>query len=81
MEMLAIGLAAAAVALSRQVRLGGGAERYRAFLKEGGSDYPIEQLKRAGVDLTKPDAVQGCLKAFEEALERLEGLLSPKGRI
>ncbi len=71
----------AAVALSRQVRLGGGAERYRAFLKEGGSDYPIEQLKRAGVDLTKPDAVQGCLKAFEEALERLEGLLSPKGRI
>ena len=52
-----------------------GAADYLRFLSTGGSDYPLEELKIAGVDLTKPDAVAGALKEFDNALTELENLL------
>ena len=47
---------------------------YKNFLRSGGSDGPVELLKIAGVDLTKKDAFEAAMHAFEEALRQLEKL-------
>lgn len=64
----------AAVALAEGVLSGdqGKISAYRDFLKSGGSDYPLELLKRAGVDLTKPKPVQQALDIFKKNVELLE---------
>ena len=46
------------------------------FLKAGSSDYPIEVLKKAGVDMTTAEPVKEALKVFEEKLNELESLLN-----
>ncbi len=67
---------AASIALSRRVLSGGEKERndYLSFLKSGGSRYPIEALKVAGVDMSKSDAVIATTEHFSSLLERLEEL-------
>ena len=67
----------AAQALSQQILQEGqtAVDRYIAFLKSGGSDYPLELLKKAGVDMTSPEPVKKALKVFEETLNQLERLL------
>ncbi len=50
-------------------------ERYLDYLKAGSSDYPIEVLKRAGVDMTEKTPVTNALKVFEEKLTEMENLL------
>jgi oligoendopeptidase F len=64
----------AALALADRVTQGGKTERddYFAFLKSGGSRYPIESLKRAGVDMEKPDAVNAAIKRFSALVDTLE---------
>jgi len=47
-------------------------ERYLTLLKSGGNDYPMSQLKKAGVDLTKPDAVQAVVDELDELVTQLE---------
>lgn len=66
-----------AVAISRAIREeGAGAlSRYMEFLSSGGSDYPLELLKRVGVDLTSPAPVVSALEVFEKTLDDLEALL------
>lgn len=64
-----------AVAIADRILNHNGAADYLRFLSTGGSDYPLEELKIAGVDLTKPDAVAGALKEFDNALTELENLL------
>jgi len=68
----------AATALSQKVLKGepGALERYLDFLKSGGSDYPINQLKAAGVDMTSPEPVISCLKVFEKYLDEFESMLT-----
>lgn len=69
---------AAAASLSKQVLEGGPetAERYvREFLKKGSSDYPIEVLKNAGVDMTTSEPVENAMKVFEKQLDQFEALL------
>lgn len=44
----------AAAAITRRILCGEGLEDYLAFLHAGGSDYPAETLKRAGVDMSTP---------------------------
>jgi oligoendopeptidase F len=68
----------AATALSQKVLEGkpGALERYLDFLKSGGSDYPINELKAAGVDMTSPEPVISCLKVFEKYLDEFESLLT-----
>lgn len=68
----------AATALSKQILEEGGpaVERYLEFLKSGSSDYPIEVLKKAGVDMTKAEPIQEALRVFEEKLTELESLLA-----
>ncbi len=67
---------AASIALSQRVLNGGKEEKddYLSFLKSGGSRYPIEALKVAGVDMSKPDAVIATTKHFESLINRLEEL-------
>ena len=48
------------------------------FLKAGSSDYSIEVLKKAGVDMTSPEPVEEACKVFEQKLTELEGLLLKK---
>ncbi len=49
-------------------------EDYFKFLSSGGSDGPVELLKLAGVDLTKPDAFNAAMASFKDALEQFEAL-------
>ena len=71
----------AAIALSRRVLEGGARERdeYLGFLAAGDSDYPIEILRRAGVDLTTPGPVNDTLDLFDSLLDQLEEHLSKHG--
>lgn len=67
----------AATALSKQILEEGqpAVERYLGFLKSGSSDYPIEVLKKAGVDMTSSQPIVEALKVFEEMLNEMEELL------
>ena len=64
-----------AVAIADGIYETGDAGNYLKFLTTGGSDYPLEELKIAGVDLTKPEVVDRALKVFDEPLTELTGLL------
>jgi oligoendopeptidase F len=50
-------------------------ESYIEFLKSGSSDYPLELLKKTGVDLTSPEPIENSLKKFGELVEELEKTL------
>jgi oligoendopeptidase F len=52
--------------------LPGARERYLALLASGGNDYPMEQLRRAGVDLSKPDTVRAVIEQLDSLVTRLE---------
>jgi oligoendopeptidase F len=47
---------------------------YLEFLKSGSSDYPLELLKKTGVDLTTPNPIENTLKKFEELVEEFPKL-------
>ena len=47
-------------------------ERFLNLLRAGGNDYPMEQLKRAGVDLSQPDTVQAVINQLDGLVTRLE---------
>lgn len=64
-----------AVAIADGIYETGDPSNYLKFLTTGGSDYPLEELKIAGVDLTKPDVVDRALKVFDETLTELTALL------
>lgn len=44
-------------------------QSYIEFLKSGSSDYPLELLKKTGVDLTTPDPIENSLRKFGELVE------------
>ena len=50
-------------------------DRYLGFLKSGGSDYSIELLKKAGVDMSSPEPIKLTIQRFERMLGELEKLL------
>lgn len=68
----------AATALSKQILEEGepAVKRYIEFLKAGSSDYPIEVLKKAGVDMTSAEPIRQACQVFAEKLEEMEKLLS-----
>ncbi len=67
----------AAIALSRRILQEGkpAVDDYIRFLSSGGSNYPIELLKIAGVDMSTKDPVNQALKLFGELLDQLEELM------
>ncbi|HBF0441035.1 TPA: oligoendopeptidase F [Clostridioides difficile] len=64
----------AASDLSQQILSEGSTavDRYINFLKSGGSEYPLEQLKSAGVDMTKKESIEEALNVFAELVNKLE---------
>ena len=46
--------------------------RYLTLLRAGGSDYPMDLLARAGVDLSQPDAVRAVTQQLDGLVTRLE---------
>ncbi|MBU5595209.1 oligoendopeptidase F [Amphibacillus sp. MSJ-3] len=66
----------AAQALAAQILSDGqpAIDRYFGFLKAGSSDYPIEVLKKAGVDMTEKTPILQALDIFEEKLNEMEAL-------
>ncbi|MDL2228825.1 oligoendopeptidase F [Treponema sp. OttesenSCG-928-L16] len=67
----------AALALAERVLGGGETERddYFRFLKSGGSRFPIDSLKAAGVDMSGPAPVEAACRTFARLVEELESLL------
>jgi oligoendopeptidase F len=67
----------AAHALARPILEGkpGAAEAYLDFLRAGGSRYPLDALKDAGVDLTTPQPVEETFAVLAQLVERLEQLV------
>ena len=66
----------AAVSLSQQILKEGepAVKRYLQFLGSGGSDYPLNLLERAGVDMSKPEPIVEAMQVFKELLDELEDL-------
>jgi oligoendopeptidase F len=64
-------------ALAARIQAGepGAVEDYLSFLKSGGSRYPLDILKDAGVDLTTPEAVEVTFGVLDEMVDRLETLV------
>lgn len=62
-----------AVALSQKILHGTDADReaYLGFLKAGESEYPIEVLKKAGVDMTNKEAMQSAMDVARKAMKDL----------
>jgi len=66
----------AATSFSKQILEEGepAVERYLGFLKSGGSDYPIDILKRAGVDMSSPEPIKQAMSVFADLIEQMEEL-------
>ena len=67
----------AAVSISKKILNGepDAVTNYRHFLSCGGSDYPINLLKIAGVDMAAPQPVEDTLQYFQSVLDELKPLL------
>jgi oligoendopeptidase F len=67
----------AAGAFARMILKGGAKERdnYLSVLKAGGSDHPVDILKRAGLDMTTPAPYQAAVANFKDVLDQAEALL------
>ncbi len=63
-------------ALSRRILSGeaGAVDDYLHFLRAGGSVYPLDALKMAGVDLTAPQAVEETFDVLSGMVDKLEAL-------
>jgi oligoendopeptidase F len=67
----------AATALAQQILTEGqpAIARYRRFLEAGSSDYSINLLRDAGVDISSPEPIQQALNVFERYLDEMEQLI------
>jgi oligoendopeptidase F len=50
-------------------------DRYLTLLEAGGSEHPMTLLRRAGVDLSRPETVQATTEQLDDLVTRLEGAL------
>ncbi len=51
-------------------------EDYLSFLKTGGSMYPVDELKVAGVDICDPKVVESAIHMFDETIEEFKNLIN-----
>jgi len=67
-------------ALARRILSGeqGAVDDYLGFLKAGSSLYPVEALKTAGVDLSKPEAVEETFEYLSGLVDRLDMLVNKR---
>jgi oligoendopeptidase F len=66
----------AATSFSKQILEEGtpAVDRYLGFLKSGGSDFSINILKKAGVDMSSPEPIREAMSVFEDLLDQIEQL-------
>ncbi|CAM4237985.1 oligoendopeptidase F [Paenibacillus endophyticus] len=66
----------AATSFSKQILEEGqpAVDRYLGFLKSGGSDFSINILKKAGVDMSSPEPIEQAMSVFEELIGQMEQL-------
>jgi oligoendopeptidase F len=50
-------------------------EKYLTLLKSGGSDYPVELLKKTGIDMTSPEPYANALKRFDMFVTEMEKIV------
>lgn len=67
---------AAAIALSRRILNQGreARDQYLEFLKGGDSDYPLNLLRKAGVDMESPAPIQAALDVFKKLIDEMAEL-------
>ena len=67
----------AAVALSRKIlsKSDGARSAYLKFLASGGSDYPLNLLIKAGVDLSSTAPIESAMKVFDNILKEMERII------
>ena len=72
----------ASEALAAKVKSGDAAatKRYLSFLSAGGSKYPIDLLKDAGVDMTTDEPLDLTIKSMNRVMDEMEKILASKGR-
>jgi oligoendopeptidase F len=70
----------ASISLAEKVLNGepGALEKYITFLSSGGSDYPIELLKKAGVDMTSTDPFDKTIVSMNKVMDEIEKILDKK---
>ena len=68
---------AASETLSKKIKMEGddAVDKYLSFLHAGSSDYPIEVLKKAGIDMTTSEPIIAVTKKMDELLDLLESLI------
>ncbi len=64
-----------AVAIASGIVESGDASHYLKFLTTGGSEYPLDELKIAGIDLTSPEVVENAMKVFDKTIDELDAIL------
>ncbi len=72
----------ASTALAQMVLSGGESERrrYLDFLKSGGTRFPLDTLKEAGVDLTSPEPIKIALTKFDQIVSQMEEIVQRLGK-
>ena len=65
-----------AVAIADRILNHDGAKDYLKFLTTGGSMYPIDELKIAGVDLTDPQPIRSAMQVFADTVDEFTKLMS-----
>jgi oligoendopeptidase F len=55
-------------------------KRYLAFLSAGGSKYPIDLLKDAGVDMTTSEPLDLTMKKLNRVMDEMEAILKQMGK-
>jgi oligoendopeptidase F len=75
---------ASAAKLAKQIMSGGAQaedarRRFLTLLRSGGSDYPMELLRTAGIDLSQPDTVRAVVEQLDGLVTRLERELEAQG--
>jgi len=58
----------------------GALDKYLAFLSAGGSDYPIELLKKAGVDMTTSEPFDEAIASMNHIMDEIEAILKKQGK-
>lgn len=71
----ATGISAAGAIVDRIRSESGAADEYLNALAAGGSEYPLDTLRLAGVEMTDPDPIESAIGVYDEFLDRAESLL------
>lgn len=72
----------ASSALAEKVRSNekGALDKYLQFISAGGSDYPIELLKKAGVDMTSSEPFDKAIASMNHIMDEIEAILKKQGK-